>query len=771
MREKWKNHKSACLFAALLGVVVLWCLMRMAMPEKIWAFDAQELERPGESGLYFDANVIDDNSPGWYVDNSLEYGEVFTQTPALTLPVGSYNITIFYKSQGDGASYSFISDWNTYRVIMGRTHERLESGRISKTMTANFAMPIERFQVTTEYTGDGYLLVNGVEIRQTRKMEQMILFGSVFMALCWLLHRWIRKEKRLKSVFWWGIGIAVATTLPMMMPYVYQGDDLYFHLLRIEGIAEAWRTGQFPARIQPEWMNGYGYSVSVFYGDGVLWIAGVLCLIGFPLQMAYKMYLFLVSLMTFGLTYFALYRIVKEHKISVVGAVLYTLAPYRMMNIYIRAAVGEYTALAFLPLILAGAYEILMKDREERRYSWLVLAAGMTGIIQSHILTCEIVVFTLGITCLICFRRTFERSRFFDFVKAVVGTVLVNMGFLIPLLDYMRDDLYVKSESFWDYIQTNGTFFSQLCAIFPHGYGFEKSIGDGLSPEPEKTFSLGAAFLLCLLLFGAGKKKWTDTECSEQKLGNYCSLTGCILAVMSTVWFPWDFLYDLNPAFEMLISRMQFPWRLLGTASLMMTVVACIVLWNWKREKKREEFIGLIVVLFGLAGLTAGYFTNTLMEKNDVLYIPDVESISTFELVSGEYVPDGVDWSRKLMPEGKVWHSEMVEVIATEKYGTNYILNCSNLSPEIQNVELPMVYYRGYVAKDQNTGGNVLVDAGENGRVRLTLAGNYEGTVRVKFQEPLLWRFSEFVTLLSVIGIIIYLVREKKLCKYIRQRR
>lgn len=760
MRGKLRWNKKVVVVAFLMIFIAFWCLLRMATPEKSWKFEAQDLERPSEA-IYFEANVIDENEPGWYVDSGMEYGEVFTQTPPVTLPVGSYNITIFYKSGGEGAQYHFKSESSTYRVILGRRGERLESGRISKTMSANYTMPVEEFQVITEYTGDGYLLVNGVEIRQTRNLERMILFGDFLCAACGIIWYSLGERKRVKQILLCGIGAAAVATLPVMMPYLYKGDDLYFHLLRIEGIAEGLRAGQFPVRIQPEWMNGYGYSVSVFYGEGILWIAGVLRLIGFPLQTAYKMYIFVVSFLTFELAYFALNRITRDRWIGILGGVIYTLAPYRLMNIYGRAAVGEYTALTFLPLILEGTYEILMKEKADRKYGWLILAAGMTGIIQSHILTCEIVVLTMGITCLICFKKTFEKSRFCDFVKAVVVTVFVNMEFLLPFLDYMRDDLYVNSGEFGGYIQTCGTFFNQLLTVFPHGYGMEKSIGDGLSPEPEKTFVVGTVFILCLILFWAERKKCPDRESSEQKLGTYCAVAGCILVVMSTIWFPWDFLHDLNPILALLISRMQFPWRLLGTAGLMLTVTAVTVLWNWEKMRGKRAAAGLAAVLLGITVLTVGYYTTSLLETNDVLYVPDVESISTFELVSGEYVPEAVAWSENMMPEGKLWHSEQVEVYETDKKGTNYVLTCRNLSEGIESVELPMIYYRGYVAKDQETEGAIALEAGENGRVRLLLAGNYEGTVRVRFQEPLLWRVAEVITLLSVIGVLAYLWREK----------
>ena len=96
------------------------------------------------------------------------------------------------------------------------------------------------------------------------------------------------------------------------------------------------------------------------------------------------------------------------------------------------------------------------------------------------------------------------------------------------------------------------------------------------------------------------------------------------------------------------------------------------------------------------------------------------------------------------------------------KNGTNYELSCANLSDQEQILELPMTYYRGYVAEDSQTGGDILISSGDNGRIRLTLAGNYTGTIQVKFKEPVAWRISEVISLFSVVGVACYFFRERR---------
>ena len=128
MREWIGKHKAEAFGAAALAVIAAVCIIRMLQPVKVWEFGEDQLERMGEA-IHFDANVIDGNASGWYVDNSLEYGEVFVQTPAVDLPAGSYDVTIRYQGEGSGSTYEFTSTADTYRVMLGRNGMPLESGK------------------------------------------------------------------------------------------------------------------------------------------------------------------------------------------------------------------------------------------------------------------------------------------------------------------------------------------------------------------------------------------------------------------------------------------------------------------------------------------------------------------------------------------------------------------------------------------------------------------------------------------------------------------
>ena len=85
---------------------------------------------------------------------------------------------------------------------------------------------------------------------------------------------------------------------------------------------------------------------------------------------------------------------------GICGTCVYMLAAYRITNLYVRAAIGEYTAMTFLPLVIYGIYRIYFTDKNKKLIDHLPLILGVSGIIQSHILTCEMLapfVFFFGI--------------------------------------------------------------------------------------------------------------------------------------------------------------------------------------------------------------------------------------------------------------------------------------------------------------------------------------------------------------------------------------
>ena len=98
-------------------------------------------------------------------------------------------------------------------------------------------------------------------------------FANTYFACSKLAGDFMFKNKKYTVCY---LVIILMASIPLFNNYLIRGHDIYFHLMRIEGLAQGLGAGEFPVRIQPAWYDGYGYAVSVFYSDLFLYPAALL---------------------------------------------------------------------------------------------------------------------------------------------------------------------------------------------------------------------------------------------------------------------------------------------------------------------------------------------------------------------------------------------------------------------------------------------------------------------------------------------------------------
>ena len=89
-------------------------------------------------------------------------------------------------------------------------------------------------------------------------------------------------------------------------------------------------------------------------------------------------------------------------------------------------------------------------------------------------------------------------------------------------------------------------------------------------------------------------------------------------------------------------------------------------------------------------------------------------------------------------------------------------LTVCNTSMDEQTLELPVIRYEGYRARDMQTDDELLLSDGKSNRAVLHLPGGYSGSVRVKFIEPWYWRMAELISLISIVAATYILVHDKR---------
>ena len=128
---------------------------------------------------------------------------------------------------------------------------------------------------------------------------------------------------------------------------------------------------------------------------------------------------------------------------------------------------------------------------------------GYSGIINTHILTCEMAgAFTI-LLCLVMIKKIFNKKTFVVLVKIVIYTVILNLGFLLPFLHYMKLGGFIVTNGsrFTSGIQQYGAFLGQLFEPFTTYDGLSVNTEMGIADEMPSTTGLGLVVCAVAIIY------------------------------------------------------------------------------------------------------------------------------------------------------------------------------------------------------------------------------------------------------------------------------
>ena len=582
-------------------------------------------------------------------------------------------------------------------------------------------------------------------IKNTLKILSLLF---VIIDLHYFLHR---MEKRYRGILLALLGTILLSSLPLFVNGLYgQGSahDLDFHLMRIEGLAEELKRGVFPVRMQSLWMDGYGYPVSVFYGDAFLYFPALLRLLGFSVTTSYLCFVFGINCITVLLSYASFRRIFRDQQIAALVSFAYSTASYRLMDIFIRAAVGEYCAIAFFPLLALAIYNIYTEDCsawKNYRRNALLLMIGMSGILQSHILSCEMAVILLVLVCVVLWKKTFRWNTIRVYFLAALGTILLNLFFLVPFVDYFLNVPVKINSGLHDsimYIQGSGVYLAQLFAFcqFPSGYD-RANIGERMVMTPG--FLLMAALIggIILIIDGNANRKIKIT------------LFFSVLSLwISSSLFPWNWLAE-HFKFGNLMAQVQFPWRYIAIAMVFLSLLMGFSIKEFYHlHSKYASHAMTIMVLVSLC-----FSLVFLSQYCDLVYNKTPRSttdLDPFSVIGGEYLRSGDNGDFSSLPESDF----AKQLYITSRDGSKMELFCE-VGDTDAIIVIPIFHYKGYQITDESGFVYELFD-GPNNKISFRVPAGFSGNLSVRFVPPWYWRTAEAVSLFMLAGILFVLIRK-----------
>lgn len=696
--------------------------------------------------------------------------EITFSSAGAALPSGAYEVTVEYFScrTPDAPTFSVLQSAGTLTFASARTPSAVQADTltlddghrtVSTRLWVSSGARVQDLTATLHYEeGQLYLYSITLEEQPIYRVTRLVCFALFFGLvdfLGWLLFATVgtaaalrRRALRLPLLL---VGITVVACLPLFSDHLYFGHDLRYHLQRITAMAAELSYGQFPVRIATTTLNGYGYINPLCYCELFLLLPALLYNAWLPLRTCYQVYVFAVTLAACLCSYLCFARITGSRRGGVLGAALYTLSAYRLVCVYFRAAVGEYTAMSFLPLVLLGVYEIYHCEKP-RFAQWAPLAFGMAALVQSHLISTELTGAFLLVFCLLKLRQTLRPARLLAWCKAAALAFGLSAWFLVPFVaTTLSVDLQVNGPLIGK-PQREGLTLMQLLNPFGPGFG---GTSTGTSSDMSLTLGLPLVAGLALVLWCLYRRdRWTVSPALRMTTG-----LGLLALVLTLQIFPWDFVESwLGSAAAKVAGTFQYPWRFLSLETLLFCAATLLALQLLARHRPKAARIAAISLALCTA-LSVGVFQMQLLTTTE-LPGNTISRDDTRDVGIGEYMIDGCSIYETIWAQPKPGSEDLTLVQYEKLEGVAY-LQLENKGGET-DISVPIFNYGHYTAVDTATGTPFAMTSGENARIVLTIPAGYTGTIAIAWQSPLWWRGCELLSLACAVGCLAFWLRRRK---------
>ena len=473
-------------------------------------------------------------------------------------------------------------------------------------------------------------------------------------------------------------------------------------------------------------------------------------------MLCYKVLLAGINLCSAFTAYYCAKHVCRSEKIGLWASFFYTFSSYRFIDLYMRHALGEALAMTFLPLVLWGTYEILWGDRQK----WYVLVLGMTGVLQSHVLSTQLCALFM-ILELVCWLaggskyRSWERIR--SGLLAVVVTLLLNAGFLIPFLYFSGQDL--QCFHIVNNMPEGHAYLTQLFSMFLSTQDFSLALG---STKGEMAISVGSVLLLGAVLFCVNQAKQRG-QLHTGAVGRHCLAYGAIALFLSSWLFPWEKLLQ-SEILERIITPLGFAWRFLGIATVMLCVVAAIALSEAALDGGKGKTLSAVAMALVICS-TCYSFDMICQQKTSLYDKMELEGVSTSDSMYMYYLSDRFESWHDLLSreEAYIRCADSSEVVFSdyEKRGTSLGVTTYNEKDAQDLLVFPLCYFDGYVIRVNGEKAETKMYADPIPMVACDLPGQ---TARITVTYEGLWFFhaGDGITLVTAMGLILMGIRRRR---------
>lgn len=543
--------------------------------------------------------------------------------------------------------------------------------------------------------------------------------------------------------------IGIILSIPLSQIQIRETHDGSLHMLRLLGTLDTIEIGQIPPLINQNYCNGAGYAMNLFYPPLVTYLPLLIKLFTPTYMMALKIFGAICIILSGITMYQFVYQVTKKRSIALFSAIFYLIAPYKLANVYKRFAIGEFTAMIFIPLVFLGLYNLFEQDKKKHYY----IAIGAIGLMLSHTVT---TLYT-ALFCIIYILFNIKKLKDKEIIKKccinVIFILLVSMLFWLPLLEAEFHAKYAIMED--SIMLTNGYYASQNTILFSQLF---KDTG-------ETTFLLGLPTIIAILLTIFVSKK-VDSKYKDLYL---LSIIFSLISVfMVSKFFPWKNMPNL-------ICKLQYPWRMLGYFNFFMSFVCGVNLYlALKQFIKKDNIRIIIAIIFIISSIISSinilsqfFSTENTKDEQYEKSIIDNKKISHFQ-INREYMPlKAINLKSSYVKERKDTTYILkgnAEIIEENKINLKNELKINNAEKDTL-LEFPYYYYPGYKIQIEIDGRikELTPIESEHGYLSCILEEDIkEAKITVEYVGTTITYIAYIISAISLCAFIGYIIYERK---------
>ncbi len=518
--------------------------------------------------------------------------------------------------------------------------------------------------------------------------------------------------------------LAIPTFFRMLRPGIYSMQDP--HVFRLYEFDKCIKDFQIPCRWSPDSAHGYGEPLFNFYTRVPFIVGEAFHLIGFQIIDSTKI-AFALSLVFSAITMFTLGKYLwKNNNSALLSAILYIYAPYRALDVWVRAALPEAWAFVFFPLIILFALKFMDGGK---KINLFYLSLCLSMLILTHNLSLFMFIPTLAIFLAFKIFESKSYKRIFPMAISAIGAVALSSYYLLPVIFETK---FINLDStIQGYFDFRGHFagFSQL--LFSRYWGYGASL---FGPDDRLSLSVGQVQWIIPIL---GIILLTFSKKSEVK-------DAVVLTILG--WFALFLTHNKSAQVWEHIKPMwylQFPWRFLSIATFCFSLAGGAMALVFARFKYITWVILGVVIATNLS-----FFREDLWFK-----ISDKEQFSGAKWEEQQASSIGDYWPvfAKTIPVLQATKNALSdEGFVGKEIGktTNKASYIVNLDKESE-VQFPIAYFPGWIASVNSNRTNTY-PTGEFGLVTAKLPEGENQNIVLNFTNTPIRTTGNLISLVSI---------------------